>query len=301
MEFLHFLAQYRTPLADLFFQGVTYLAQEFFVIAVICWLFWCSDKKLAYTLGFSYFVSGLLVQALKITFRIPRPWLLDPAFQAVPSALAGATGYSFPSGHTQSITSLFGILGLHVKKASRRILCFSVILLVGFSRMYLGCHTPKDVLTSFALSMICSFLCYLLFYQKEAALGHEKLICLVMLAVSAALCVYAAFLRQNGTIALSYARDCLKAGGAGAAFALGYYIEQKYIGFSPAKGAKKKALRLGAGLAGALLLQTGLKPLIGESLPASFFRYFLVVAWVVILYPLLFTRTFGKNTSYRNS
>lgn len=297
MEFLNFLAQYRTPLADLFFQGVTYLAQEFFVIAVICWLYWCSDKKLAYTLGFAYFTSGLLVQALKITFRIPRPWLLDPDFQAVPSALPGATGYSFPSGHTQSVTSLFGILGLHAKKASRQTLCFAVILLVGFSRMYLGCHTPKDVLTSFALSILCSLLCYRLFYQKETAAGREGQICLVMLAVSAALCVYAAFLCQSGAIDLSYAQDCLKAGGAGTAFALGYYIEQKYIRFSPAKGAKKKALRLCIGLAGALLIQTGLKPLIGESLPASFVRYFLVVAWAIVLYPMLFTRAAGQTKS----
>ena len=89
MDFLHFIAQYRTPEADLFFQGITYLAQEVFVIAIICWLFWCSNKKLAYTLGFSYFLSGLLVQALKITFRIPRPWILDPLLGRFPLHLPG--------------------------------------------------------------------------------------------------------------------------------------------------------------------------------------------------------------------
>ena len=52
-------------------------------------------KKLAYTIGLTYFFSGLLVQGLKITFRIPRPWVLDPDFQAVPSAVPGATGLLF--------------------------------------------------------------------------------------------------------------------------------------------------------------------------------------------------------------
>lgn len=99
MDFLNLLAQYRTPAGDAFFQGVTLLAQETFVVVVICWLFWCSNKKLAYCLGFTYFSSGLLVQGLKITFRVPRPWLLDPAFEPVASAVPGATGYSFPSGH----------------------------------------------------------------------------------------------------------------------------------------------------------------------------------------------------------
>lgn len=290
MDFLHFIAQYRTPEADLFFQGITYLAQEVFVIAIICWLFWCSNKKLAYTLGFSYFLSGLLVQALKITFRIPRPWILDPAFAAVPSALAGATGYSFPSGHTQSITALFGTLAFHAKKWHQKLLCAAVIVLVGFSRMYLGVHTPKDVLTSFFLSIGCTLVCYVLFYRKEAAAGREALISLLMAVMSAALVLYAAVLYQNSTIELHYAQDCIKASGAGMAFALGYYVEQKYIRFSPPAKTRQKVLRLAVGLAVALLLQTGLKPIIGESLPASFLRYFLVVAWALMLYPVLFTK-----------
>lgn len=95
MDFLNLLSQYRTPAGDVFFQGITLLAQETFVVVVICWLFWCSNKKLAYCLGFTYFTSGLLVQGLKITFRVPRPWLLDPAFEPVASAVPGATGYSF--------------------------------------------------------------------------------------------------------------------------------------------------------------------------------------------------------------
>lgn len=290
MDFLHFIAQYRTPEADLFFQGITYLAQEVFVIAIICWLFWCSNKKLAYTLGFSYFLSGLLVQALKITFRIPRPWILDPAFAAVPSALAGATGCSFPSGHTQSITALFGTLAFHAKKWHQKLLCAAVIVLVGFSRMYLGVHTPKDVLTSFFLSIGCTLVCYVLFYRKEAAAGREALISLLMAVMSAALVLYAAVLYQNSTIELHYAQDCIKASGAGMAFALGYYVEQKYIRFSPPAKTRQKVLRLAVGLAVALLLQTGLKPIIGESLPASFLRYFLVVAWALMFYPVLFTK-----------
>lgn len=83
MDFLNLLSQYRTPAGDVFFQGITLLAQETFVVVVICWLFWCSNKKLAYCLGFTYFTSGLLVQGLKITFRVPRPWLLDSAFEPV--------------------------------------------------------------------------------------------------------------------------------------------------------------------------------------------------------------------------
>lgn len=80
MDFLHILAEFRTPFGEQFFQFVTYFGQEVIIIAVICTLYWCVDKRFAYQMGFTYFLAGLCVQTLKITFRIPRPWVLDPEF-----------------------------------------------------------------------------------------------------------------------------------------------------------------------------------------------------------------------------
>lgn len=290
MDFLRFLAQYRTPAGDIIFQGITYMAQEFFVVTLICWYFWCSDKKQAYSLGFAYFTSGLLIQGLKITFRIPRPWILDLEFQAVPSALSGATGYSFPSGHTQSITALFATLALRTRKLLLRILSFAVILAVMFSRMYLGCHTPKDVLVSFFVTLLCVCLTHSFLYKRDITQGHEKLTSGIMIAICLLLCLYAILLNRNGMITLDYAADCVKASGAGTAFAFGFFLEKRYIRFTPPDCAKEKILRMILGLLGAGILLEGIKPLIGGSLTASFIRYFLAVAWIVIIYPLLFTR-----------
>ncbi|MDO4337690.1 MAG: phosphatase PAP2 family protein [Eubacteriales bacterium] len=303
MEFLQFLSGIRTPAGDILFQGITYLAQEFFVVGVICWLFWCADKKLAYSLGFAYFTSGLMVQGLKITFRIPRPWILDPEFTPVASAVSGATGYSFPSGHTQSITSLFGTLALHWKKVWAKILCFILIFAVMFSRMYLGCHTPKDVGVSFAVTMVCVLINYYFFYgkpkeasEKDADLlsGHESTVALIMGAACLFLTVYALLLEHRGVIELIYAQDCLKASGAGMAFALGFYVEKRRIRFDIPRTLKGKIIRMIVGLAAALLLLEGIKPVIGASLPASWFRYFITVFWIVILYPALFTAKSSK-------
>lgn len=295
MEFLNLLTQYRTPAGDVFFQTVTLMAQETFVILVICWLFWCSDKKLAYCLGFTYFSSGLLVQGLKITFRIPRPWILDPGFQPVASAVPGATGYSFPSGHTQSITALLGTMGMHTKKKFLRFVCFFFVFLVGFSRMYLGCHTPQDVLVSFGVSILCVFLCYHYLYKKEYFRKKEFLVSVFMGIVCAVLLCYTLFLYKSGTIEFHYAQDCVKACGAGAAFALGYCLTEKYIPFTPPDTFRGRILRFLAGIAVTLLLQTGLKPLLGQGLPASFIRYFLVVFWIVTVYPCLFYKKAAKS------
>ena len=116
MTFLWFLSEHRTPALDKIMQLVTYFGQEIIIIALICALYWCADKRFAYLLGFTYFTAGLCVQTLKITFRIPRPWILDTNFSAVESAVPAATGYSFPSGHTQGATALYFPLALKAKK-----------------------------------------------------------------------------------------------------------------------------------------------------------------------------------------
>lgn len=289
MNVLYFLSQLRTPAADIFFQAVTWIGQELFVVAVICWLFWCADKKLAYSLGFAYFFSGLLVQGLKIAFRVPRPWILDPGFLPVASAMPGATGYSFPSGHTQSVTAMFGTLAFHLKKPRLKVLCFGVIAAVMLSRMYLGVHTPADVGVSFLLTLGCAAVNYFYIYKKNLSLNESRGLLSVMLLATAGLGVFALTLSAKGIIEQAYASDCLKACGAGAAFCAGYAVENRWIRFSPPSSLPGGILRFLAGTAGALAVLEGMKPFLGSSLPACFLRYFLAVLWILVLYPAIFS------------
>ncbi len=296
MSFLWFLSDLRSPALDFLFQKITTLGQEIFVMAVICWLYWCVEKKLAYILGFSYFTSGLLVQALKISFRVPRPWDLDPSFKAVESAIPAATGYSFPSGHTQSITALMGTLALGARKKWQAVLCVLIIFLVGFSRMYLGVHTPLDVSVGFLLSVISVLFCWYLFNKKQFIWDRPMTLSVILGIASILVCVYSLILYSSDMIDISYSRDCLKAAGAGCAFAIGFYVENTRIRFETAGDLKTRILRFLIGAVVAVLLLKGLKPLIGTSLAASFIRYFLAVLWVLMVYPLLFVR-FEKQHS----
>ena len=149
MDFLWSLSAIRTPFWDKVFSIITMFGEELVTICLVCIIFWCIDKNIAYIISLTFFISGILVQGLKIMFRIERPWLLDSNFKPVEGAMTNATGYSFPSGHTNSATAVYASIGLNVKKAWIRIISFCVVFLVGFSRMYLGVHTPKDVLVSF--------------------------------------------------------------------------------------------------------------------------------------------------------
>ncbi len=290
MDFLRLLAEYRTPMGNFVFQSITYIAQELFVIAVICWLFWCSNKSLAYKLGFSYFLSGLAIQGLKITFRIPRPWILDSSFEPVKSAVPGATGYSFPSGHTQSGTAFFPTLAFQCRRTALRLLCIFAFFLIGFSRMYLGVHTPKDVFVSMAVTFLLSSLVYILWKNLDSNRNLDFVISLVLSVLTVVLVFYDLFLVKSGVLTINNAMDCCKACGAGLAFAIGFYLERRYLNFTAPATSKAKFFRFLIGLLVTAVIEFGLKALLPETMPCAYFRYFVIVFWILVIYPFLFTK-----------
>ena len=99
----------------------------------------------------------VLNQFLKILCRVPRPWVKDPNFTIVESAREAASGYSFPSGHTQVAVGLYGGVARVTGKTWLRIAMIVLALLVGLSRMYLGVHTPADVLVSVGIAAVLIF------------------------------------------------------------------------------------------------------------------------------------------------
>ena len=108
MNLLYALERLRTPFWDAVFSAVTHLGEEtVFMVAAIL-IFWCVSKEEGYYLLLMGFFGTVVNQFLKLLFRIPRPWVRDPDFTIVESARAQATGYSFPSGHTQNAVATFG-------------------------------------------------------------------------------------------------------------------------------------------------------------------------------------------------
>lgn len=153
MEFLRWIAGWRIPFLDALFGTLTYAGGEILFIVLAMTVLWCMDKKRGYYLLFCGLFGLTTIQILKMAFRIPRPWVLDPDFQIVENARAGATGYSFPSGHTQTAVTLYGALAVSSRRKWMRIGGWVLCVLVAFSRMYLGVHTPLDVGVSFAIGI----------------------------------------------------------------------------------------------------------------------------------------------------
>ncbi len=287
MNILYWFESIRTPVLDGFFSAATFLGHELIPIALICILYWCADKRLAYKIGFSFFLSGLMTQCLKITFRVNRPWVKDPDFKPVGNAIDEATSYSFPSGHTQAATSVYGSLALFFKRNLLRVLCILAFIIVGISRMYLGVHTLADVGVSMALTFVITLLVFSFtdkFYDNRKA---DIWVLIVMLAVSLFTLIYAVILEGKGIISLDAASDCVKSGGAGLAFAIGYFVERRYINFDTKASLPMQIVKVAVGLGAALGLKSGLKPLLGESLASDAVRYFVLVAVIIIIYPMI--------------
>ncbi|HCL02758.1 MAG TPA: hypothetical protein DHW61_10170 [Lachnoclostridium phytofermentans] len=294
MDFLYQLESIRNPFFSGIFRLFTLLGQEVIVLAVLCFFYWCYNKKLAYQISFGFFLSAILVQGLKITFRIPRPWVKDPLFIPVEGAINAATGYSFPSGHTQAATALYGTLALAANKKASKIIFFLVIAMVGLSRMYLGVHTPADVLTSFGITLVTILLVH--YFSKYELTKDKKVYLMIGIGVFAvALLIYCISLYTNGTIELAYAADSCSAAAAGVGLAIGWYVESTYLNFNErACSNRMQVVKLLVGLSITVLLQEGLGVILGASIAGKGIKYFLLVLWIMIGYPCIIKRFMSK-------
>jgi len=156
------------PVLNELMLAVTTLGEEtaFLVIGLI--IFWCVDKRKGYYVMAVGFAGTMLNQIMKLSFRIPRPWVLDPQFPILEQAREAAAGYSFPSGHTQTAVGTFGCLAVSTEKKWWRITCVILAVMVGFSRMYVGVHTPADVLAGAAVA------CLLIWLLRKPVLYGEN-------------------------------------------------------------------------------------------------------------------------------
>lgn len=300
MEFLRLLEGLRTPFFNTVFQFFTYSGEETIFMIVAMTFFWCINKKTGYFLLYVCFLGNVINTFLKLIFIVPRPWVLDSNFTIVESARSGAGGYSFPSGHTQNAAGLFLGVARARKELWIRIVCVALTLLVGFSRMYLGVHTPADVLVSLGVAALLVLVAYPLFTRAWSSPKRFLPLVFGMLAVGVALILYVELVPMPANAIVQFSLDCnesaYKMVGAAFGLALVLWAERKYIRFSEKAvwwaQILKVALGLGLVIAVRMLLKTPLLAIFGGHNTAHAVRYFLMVVVGGALWPLTF-RFFG--------
>ena len=296
MEILRLLEGIRTPFLDSFFSVVTHLGEETFFIVLGIIFFWCIDKKEGYYILSVGFIGTIINQFLKLLFRIPRPWVRDKNFTIVESARSEATGYSFPSGHTQSSVGVFGSIARYEKAKWLRAVCIAICILVPLSRLYLGVHTPLDVGVSLGISLVLIFGLFPFIQNCFEDTNKMRILFMGMIILSVLYCAFVNFYnfpKDTDAENLSHGvANAFKLLGCTLGVWIGFEVDRKYINFETKGNFLCQVLKFVVGLVPLLAIKEGLKYpfnlLFGISYIADGVRYLILVVFAVCVWPLTF-------------
>lgn len=300
MSLLYWLESIRNPALDFIMQLFTYLGEETLFLIIALTVFWCFDKREGMYLLFIGFIGTIVNQFLKLVYHIPRPWMQDPNFTIVESARGGATGYSFPSGHTQNVVGTLGGIALWTKRKWLRVVCIVLLLLTSFSRMYLGVHTPLDVGVSFLTAAVLIFVLYPILRRSDEKPWLTYVLLGVLSLIALAFVLYANLSDFSALGGGKEALDNIYEGqknsyslfGAILGYLIAYPIEQKYIRFRETAVWWVQILKTVLGLACVLAIKEGLKLVFSAVgftwLGSNAIRYCAVVFFAAAIWPLTF-------------
>lgn len=212
---------------DLIFQVITRLGESTTILMIILSIYWSFHKKVGEYVAYSFLTSALLNNIIKNIIRAPRP-INEEGIRSL--RVHTATGYSFPSGHSQGAASTYWAFAVSNRRKILKIISVIVILLVGFSRLYLGVHYPKDVIFGIIFGMIIAATTHYLFQRFE----NKQLL-------------YLATLLVFSVGILNPSPDFTKSLGSFMGFIMGRQFEMKYVNYDTDIAVSYRVIRIVGG------------------------------------------------------
>ena len=302
MDYLLWLQSIRSDVLNDVLMTVTDFITSPVMYLAMALLYWCFNKRAAYYIAMNISFGSMVNQALKNTFCVYRPWIKNPDIKPVPKAFETATGYSFPSGHTQIASSEF--LSVAVWQKNRKWLvcvCVFMTLLVMFTRNYLGVHTLQDVFASLAVSVAVLFVTKKILEWADGKKNRDLIVFGIGMAVCTAFLVYATVkpyptdFTPDGKLLVDpkeMITDCYSAAGCVYGFLIGWICERRFVNFKTDVSKKSKIIRAVVGSVILLIIATVVK----DALQAIHIWWgelaFFAIAFIYILFlfPLIFNR-----------
>lgn len=282
LSFLKYIESIRTDFLNSFFEAVTMLGEETILIVLMAIVFFMYDKRLAQRMFFITAVSITFNGVIKNLVQRPRPFA-EGKVSCVREHTA--TGYSFPSGHTQTFATWSMALSYYFKKYWFMLLSVIFTLLIGFSRIYLGAHYPSDVIVGVILGFTFAILLNKLYDKVKSChvLHGAAALALVPFAVFFLIkpeALYADFYKTYGLIAGLFCATL---------------FEDKLVMLSYNTSLLKKILRVIFGIILALIFKEGLKIVfvasdLRLSLILDALRYFILVFVIMGICPMVFKK-----------
>ena len=283
-----------------FLSKMTWLGEVSTVIVIMALIYWCVSKDFGTYLLMGWSGNRLVNGTLKVTVCAYRPWIRDARIVPYGDSITTATGYSFPSGHTTNAATVYG--GGAVRKdlpRALRVMLGLLVLLVGFSRNYLGVHTPQDVLVGMAASVLVMYLTVKLMQwvklhpEKDIPVACIGIVLAIVVARYAAVKSYPTDTDAAGKILVEGAKmanDTFKGVGWCIAFLTGWILERRFVRFSTDIPMMKRMTRLTFGLLSYYVVSLIFVPAIKEWItgaPGTFISCYLQIFYVTFIFPWL--------------
>ena len=273
-------------------------------VVFVAIIYWSLNKSAGIKIAMGYSCAYSINQTIKNIACVPRPWILDSRLKVDSLAEGGATGYSFPSGHTVTAASVFGGVAAWQKKRPFIVVLMAIFtLLVAFSRNWLGCHTLKDVIVAILIAglSVCFTWWLFDFIEKNIQVrpNLDILIGIVGCIISIGILIFLQFKdyplyvdSAGNSINNSYdlITDCYSACGMTLGVLLGWILERRFVKFEVSGTKKQLILRsvFGTLIFGALYFGLGLAfAFMGDHF-CHLVKYFLIMFVVIFVYPAIF-------------
>jgi len=281
-----------------FFLKMSYIGEMTVVLIIIAEIYWSVNKEFGNYLLMGWSSNRVVNGFLKVTACAYRPWIRDARIIPNTEALETATGYSFPSGHSMNAASLYG--GGAIRKelpGVLRIVLALIAALIALSRIFLGVHTPQDILAGMAGGLLIMWLTgklmkwIMLYPEKDIMIMCIGIGIAVAVAVFAALKTYPEDKDASGKLLVDGAKmanDTYKGVGWAIGYLSGWVLERRFIGFSTDISMAKRVTRFVTGLLGFYAISLIFVPLIKRWIPGAagtIFSCFLQMFFVSFLFP----------------
>ena len=257
-----------------FWLFITYLGSEYFYLVALTTLYLAVNKRLCYKTAIILFFSMWLNSLLKDIFKLERP----------PNRLIEVSGYGFPSGHAQNSTTFWGYLAITTQNVFIIVLAIVLIILISYSRLYLNVHYPIDVIGGILIGTLMVFVYYFLSNFLEEKVEKISFGLKVFISGFVPLMLFALYAILFFAEA---SKDVPRICGAYLGFAVGYLLEEKFIGMLDSHVFKFKVLRCFLGLVIVFTAYLFLSILFPASFYILFIRYALIALLVTVFAPSL--------------
>jgi len=272
------IQQVHGPVLDNIFRIITFMGEEQFYLVLLPLVLWCVDYSFGAVLAVFFMLAESVNFTLKELIQQPRPFDLNPSVK-----LSAAEGYGMPSGHAQLSLVVWIAIADRVKKTWFWVAAALIILLICFSRIYLGVHFPTDVLGGLIAGgvLLALYFAYSTGIEKWVSGLNTGFQLLLVIGLSAL------FLLPFAST------DALTGSGAFLGLGLGMICKHRYLPYSVEGPWWQRALRFAIGAAILFALYLGLKavfPRDGTVIGSVFrvVRYTVIGAWITVGAPWMF-------------